>query len=414
MTYDADVAIIGGGVIGTTATLALQDNGFRTLLFEPSQVGLGTAEGSASHIHDGEIFPLAEPALLYTLPKMLLDPLGPLVIRAAYAPRLAGWGLRFIAAMPKRRRHVAIAALASLNRLAVDAIVNMASSAGAQDLLVRGGGVKVCRDPKSLALLAGELEDLRREGIAAKPLDAGELRAMEPAVTDRIAGGVFFPTSAHCIDLQALGKAFAARIAERGTIVNARVTALYPRDGAWTIDYGGAAGAIVPRVLIAGGHASGDLLRPLGYRVPLAPGRGYHLMLSDPGVELHHPIIFHEPHFGATPMRSGIRLAGTMEFTRADAPPSMQRAEALFRIARPYLPNLMRGGATTWMGVRPMSPDSLPMIGRAARHENLFYAFGHGHLGLTQSAITARCIADLVAERAPPIAMQPFDLTRFQ
>jgi glycine/D-amino acid oxidase-like deaminating enzyme len=343
---------------------------------------------------------------------MLLDPLGPLVINPAFAPKLTGWGLRFIASMRRSAIETTIAALADLNRLAVDAIVQMAAAAGGQDLIVRTGGLKVCRDARTLKTLESELSAVKREGIAAQAIGADELRSFEPGLARDLAGAIFFPNSAHCIDIDALGAAFARA---SGTIVRARATSLTMRDRGWMIACAdGEASIDVPRVLIAAGHASGRLMRPLGYRVPLAPGRGYHLMLGDPGVELRHPVIFQEPHFAATPMRGGIRLAGTMEFAPANVPPNMRRAEMLFQTAQPYVPELRRARATVWMGVRPMSPDSLPMIGAATRHANLYYAFGHGHLGLTQSAITARCIADLVVGKSPPISLKPFDLARFQ
>lgn len=410
--YDADIAIIGGGIVGTTAAIALQEDGFRTLVIEPSEAGAGTAGGSAGYLHDGEIFPLGDARMLAALPKMLLDPLGPLVIRPAFAPKLAGWGLRFLASMRDATVQRIVAALADLNRLAIDALVQIATTAGAQNLIVRGGGLKVCREERTLASLEAELRAVEREGIAARAIGAAELRALEPGLAGDLAGAIWYPNSAHCIDLAAFGGALAARVRAGGSIVTARAKELIAKDGAWTIVCDEMRFQ-APRVLVAAGHASGDVLRPLGYRVPLAPGRGYHLMLGEPGVELRHPVIFQEPHFAATPMRDGLRLAGTMEFAPANRPPDMRRAEMLFTTASPYMQGLKRGRASTWMGVRPMTPDSLPMIGRA-RHDNLYYAFGHGHLGLTQSAITARCIADLIAGASPPVSLAPFDLARFQ
>lgn len=414
VAVDADIAIVGGGIIGTTAALALQDAGLRTIVLESGELGTGAAEGSAGYLHDGEIFPLPVPALLAALPRMLFDPLGPLVFRPAYLPRLVGWSAHFLAAMRRSEHEAGIQALAQLNRLAIDMLIEAASAAGARDLIVRGGGLKVCRDERTLAVMAENLRSLQRCGIAAQILDAKALRAIEPSITPEIAGGTFFPDSAHCIDLSALGNRLAARVRSRGAVLPSRARRLLPQsDGSWIVAHGAREQIAAQNVLVAAGHASAELLRPLRYRVPLAPARGYHLMIGDPGVELRHPVIFHDAHFAATPMRNGIRLAGTMEFAAADAPANMQRAEILFTQAQPYLPGLRRRSAATWMGVRPMSPDDLPLLGRAERHPGLYYSFGHGHLGLTQSAISARCIADLVVGSTPPIDLHPFRLSRF-
>jgi glycine/D-amino acid oxidase-like deaminating enzyme len=412
---DADVAVIGGGIIGTTATLALLEAGLRPIVFEPNELGVGTAEGSAGFIHDGEIFPLAEPRMLLSLPAMLLDPLGPLVVRPPFLPRMLAWGMRFLRSMSRSTFDAAVAALADLNRASVATLTDMATKVGASELIVQGGGLKVCREGRTLEVEAAQLDLLKRHGIAAEALDTRALRSLEPNLGGDVAGALWFPTSAHCIDLAALGHRMAAYVRERSTVMRARARRIAPaEDGTWTVEYGDKGQtARAARILVAAGHASDRLLRPLGYRVPLAPGRGYHLMLPAAGVELRHPMIFHEPHFSATPMRAGLRLAGTMEFASADSPPDMRRAQMLYAIALPYLPGLRKTNATAWMGVRPMTPDSLPFIGRAARHPNLYYSFGHGRLGLTQSAISARCITDLIADRAPPVDLRPFDLSRF-
>lgn len=405
---DADIAIVGGGIVGTTAALALQDAGLRTILFEPNEPGAGTAEGSAGYLHDGEIFPLPHPSLLPAVPRMLVDRNGPLVFRPSYLPHMIGWSARFLQSMNARTYQAGTRALAALNRLSVDAILQAANAAGASDLIVRRGGLKVCSDPHSLEALAGQLQDLQRYGISARMLDAAAVLELEPSMTSRIAGGAFFPDSAHCIDIAELGRRLAARVWQRGDVVAKRVGRLGRDGSSWIVE-----DVKVPSVLVAAGHASPALLRPLGYRVPIAPARGYHVMLSDPGVDVRHPVIFHEPHFAATPMRAGLRLAGTMEFAAAGSSPDMRRAEMLYDLALPYLPGMRKTQTARWMGVRPLTPDDLPIVGAAPRHPGLFLSCGHGHLGFTQSAISARCIADLVAGRTPPVDLAPFSLARF-
>lgn len=412
--YDVDVAVIGSGMIGSACALAVAANGRQVTVIDPNLPGAGTAIGSGGYIHDGEIFPLAEPGIVAILPKLLMDPLGPLVIRASYLPELVGWGARFVQSSTSAKLSHSIASLASLNRLSVDSIAALASTANAGHLIAHSGGLKVIRDKEILRVAAIELEQLRHNGIRAETIDMARLREMEPSVSADMAGAIFFPNSAHCVDTEKFSEYLGAMVQANCRYIRAKATKLETKSGAWVIFANSGMRICARKVVVAAGAWSAPLLKGLGYSVPVATVRGYHLMLPRPNVALQRPIIFFEPHIGATPMAKGLRLAGTVEFAQADAPVNFKRATMLYDIGKKYLPGLTGEGATTWMGVRSLMPDSLPAIGPAHRHTNLFYCFGHGHLGMTQAAISARCIADLVAENQPPIDLNPFSLSRFK
>jgi D-amino-acid dehydrogenase len=147
--------------------------------------------------------------------------------------------------------------------------------------------------------------------------------------------------------------------------------------------------------------------------VPLEAERGYHLMLSHPGITRQQTILFEDEHIAATPVNTGIRLAGTVEFARTDDPPNYQISDILFTHALRYLPEIKRDGATPWMGSRPSLPDSLPIINSVPGRPGLFCAFGHERRGLTQAAITATCIVNLVQGRESAVDLRPFALGRF-
>lgn len=167
------------------------------------------------------------------------------------------------------------------------------------------------------------------------------------------------------------------------------------------------------RVIVATGAWSKPLLRQLGYRVPLDTERGYHLMLPEPGVGLTRPMTSFERSFVMTPMEEGLRLAGTVELAGLKAEPDYRRADILFEHAQAILPGLRLGEAKRWMGFRPTLPDSLPVIGRAPRQRNIYFAFGHQHLGLTQAAVTAEIVGDLIAGREPEVDVRPLAVDRF-
>lgn len=414
---DADAAVVGSGIVGTMTALALQNAGLSVVVLEPGEPGAGTASGSAGYIHDGEIFPVAQPSLLAELPGLLLDPFGPLVFRISYLPRMLGWSVRFIRSMRRSAIERGIESLASLNRLAIEALLSLADATNTREFLVHGGGLKIARTKRAFVGFERELELLNHAGIPAQLLDSRHLRDTEPALAEDNSGAIFFPNSGHCLDPTEFGRRIAACVRSKATLVRDRARSLASQpDRSWLVNVQtNARSAIhVKNVVVAAGYASPQLLEPLGYRVPIAPARGYHLMLEDPGVTLRHPIIFHESHVGATPMSAGLRLAGTMEFSSPQAPPDYRRATMLYEIIRAYIPGLRDGRATTWMGIRPSAPDSLPCIGKAPHHDGLFCCFGHGHLGLTQAAISARCVADVMTGCAPPIDLAPFDLARFQ
>ena len=167
-------------------------------------------------------------------------------------------------------------------------------------------------------------------------------------------------------------------------------------------------------LVVAAGAYSKMFTDEVGTSVPLETERGYHLMVTDPSIELRLPVSFGEQKFFATPMEKGLRLAGTVEFAGLDAAPDWRRAEALLENARKLLPGLTGSGTTVWMGRRPSVPDSVPVITRAPKHANVFLAFGHGHLGMSGGPGTARLIADLVVGRTPFIDPEPYSTRRFQ
>jgi D-amino-acid dehydrogenase len=166
--------------------------------------------------------------------------------------------------------------------------------------------------------------------------------------------------------------------------------------------------------LVAGGVWSRDLVRGLGLSVHLETERGYNTTFKDPGFEIPVPLFFSAEGFVATPLQDGLRVGGAVELAAVDAPPNFARAAAMRRKARRYLPDLPETGGVEWMGRRPSTPDTLPVIGPHPRDPRILFAFGHGHLGLTLSAVTARLVAGLVAGRPRDRDLEAFGIERFQ
>ena len=413
---EAEVAVIGGGIVGITSALELQRRGKRVVVIEPNEAGAGTAAGSAGYLSDSHIFPIARSSTVRQLPRMLLDPLGPVVIRPAYAPRMVGWGVRFLGTLIPGRNSAAIAALAALNRHALASLFDVAGRAEATEYLSREGALTVCNTIADVRETRADFPIYQRYGISVNEVSQREIAELEPALTDNIAGGFFYPDEARCTDPGAFGRRLAASFVEKGgSIVRGRAIGFsQATNGSWRIGLSDDSPVCADIAVIAAGAWSKAPLQSLGYVVPLETERGYHLMLPAPGVQLRRPILFSGRRFAATPMTAGLRLAGTAEFAGLDAPMNPRRSDILFELAKPFLPALRNGSATRWMGFRPNLPDSLPAIGKAAKHDRLFYNFGHQHLGLTQSAISAELIADLIDGRTPRIDPAPLVLSRFK
>jgi D-amino-acid dehydrogenase len=259
---------------------------------------------------------------------------------------------------------------------------------------------------------AGEAEwkERARHGVDYRVLSPDEARRMVPGLTGSFARAIFTPadwmvTSPLAI-LDGLRDALAAHVRP------ANVEAVRPHaDGAVVATTDGE--VAFDSVVVAAGVWSRDLVRDLGLTVALEAERGYNTTFTDPALDLNVPVFFDDHGFCATPLADGLRVGGAVELASVDAPPNFARSAAMVKKARRYLPDIPETGGVQWMGCRPGTPDSLPVIGPHPHHPRIVFAFGHGHMGLTLSATTARHVAEIVAGRADR-NLAPFGIDRFQ
>jgi len=275
------------------------------------------------------------------------------------------------------------------------------------------GELYVFRGEAAGPAIADKLALYQTHGIAAVELGAAALREREPALSSAYTHGYHLPGSAYTVDPRGLTRALAAGfVADGGELLRAQARGVSRRGRGVVVETSGPS-LTCDRLVVAAGAYSRPLARQAGVDVPLETLRGYHLDLPASGVRLNGPVIEGAMNFGATPMAKGVRLAGTIEFAGLDAPPNWRRADMLLRLAKTMLPALDGRNAIRWMGHRPGLPDSLPMIGPVPQWPAIWFAFGHGQLGLTTAAITGRLIADAMAGRTPGIDLSPFRVDRF-
>lgn len=405
--------VIGAGIVGLCCAAYLQRDGWRVTLVDPGPPGEACSFGNAGMRSDGALLPVATPGVLWRVPGMLLDPMGPLAIRWSYLPRLAPWLWRFVRSSGRVQVERAAAELASLIALARESYTPLIEATGTGDLIRERGGLEVYESRQSFEAARWAIELRRRLGTPVEIVGADRIRQIEPALAP-VHAGVYRTDMDHVINPLKLSQALADMIQrDGGEIVRAAARGVeMGEDGPrQVVTEAGAREADL--VVVAAGSWSRPLAAGLGARVPLDTERGYHVMLPNPGVEMRTPVKSAEGGFYMTPMELGLRVAGTDELGGLDLPPNWARVEAMLRRVRRLVPGLNEAGAEPWMGFRPSLPDSKPVISSVAGRPGVFLAFGHGHVGLTLGAITGRVIADMVAGRDTPVDMTPFSAARF-
>ena len=404
--------VVGAGVVGMASALWLQRDGWSVLVCDPREPGEGCSFGNAGIVAVNQVTPPFSAGLLAEIPRMLFDPTWTVSIRWRYLPRFAPWLIRFLNASRPRRVAATCLAMSALLGDSMAAHRALLAAIGAQNLLCQQGWLAVYRRAKPS--VQKELAVKRGCGVRAEELDGPEIRQLVPALSKDLEFGVLYPDCGHVLDPFAVVQAYASHFQAEGgeiartkvngfTFNDRRVAAVRTENGDQPADL----------VVLAAGAWSRGLAAELGARVPLDTERGYHVTLPLPGVEVPMPVLAGDHRMSLTPMTPGLRIAGTAEFAGLDAPPNFARHAALIERGRTLFPDLAAESHTAWMGHRPSTPDSMPVIGRAPAVDNAYLAFGHGHLGLTTGPATARAIADLAAGRAPAFDVTPFAAERF-
>ena len=404
------MVVIGAGIVGLSTAYHLHADGHAVTVVDRDPEGDRASSGNAGGIGISEIVPASVPGLIWRVPGWLVDPLGPLSVRWRHLPALLPWLWRFLRSGDPAEVERITAALATLAARCYDDLVPLLATLGLSADLHRLGALTVYETTAGFARDRAEWNLKRRHGIVAEELTGEQAREREPALGPLVRYAIATPQWAHVSDPAGITRRLLQWLATRGVAVR-RGEALGAEGRMLRLSDG----SELPfaALIVAAGAWSGRLARSFGDRVLLESERGYNTTLPAPGVELRAEVIFGERKFVATPLAMGLRIGGAAEFAGLEAPPEPARCDALLALAKLYLPGLRAEGGTRWMGHRPTTPDSLPVIGRSPRRRDVLYAFGHGHTGLTLGPTTGRLVADLVAGRSPPLDLAPFAIGRF-
>ena len=410
----ADVAVVGAGIIGLSVAMHLVAQGRSVLLIDRKGIALETSAQNAGALAFSDILPLASPRILRQAPRWLLDPLGPLAIRPGYALQMLPWLMRFGMASRPSAYRVSLQAQTQLMRLAAPAFHAMLARAKASHMIRQDGSLQVYEsDAEFRSSLAGW--QLRAEaGIAFEHVKGEGLRALQPGLASSIIAGTFVPHWETVSDPFEVASALGRHVMQAGTAWRqAEVRSINVREEGVELQLSQGSAVRAKQAVIATGAWSRHLAVQLGDAIPLETERGYNTTLPPGAFDLQRQIIFGAHGFVVTPLSTGIRVGGAVELGGLKLPPNFKRSAHMLEKASRLLPGLQTEGGTQWMGYRPSLPDSLPVIGHARASRQVVYAFGHGHLGLTQSGATGQLVAELLAGQTPSIPLDPFRPNRF-
>ncbi|MFQ5467895.1 MAG: NAD(P)/FAD-dependent oxidoreductase [Kiloniellaceae bacterium] len=408
------VTVIGAGIVGIASALNLQRAGFDVTVIDKEPPGEGASRGNAGIMAPCAIVPVTTPGIWKKAPGMLLDPMGPLSLKWSYILGMLPWLADYLSNSSPRRVEAIASGLSNILSGSVEEHQQLARDTKAEQWINPSPYIYLYPDERAYLKESFAWNLRKAHGARFAVLKNGEVQDMDPAISPNFTFALVLEGHGFVRDPLRLVHSLAEDFARKGgTILQREVTDI-------EIGIHGPERLLTPQgpieietLVIAAGAWSGKLAAQLGSPVPLESERGYHVVLTDPGITPKYPIMSTSGKFVATPMAMGLRLAGLVEFAGLEAAPNYKLARTLLKHARQLFPGVRTEQFTEWMGHRPALPDSLPVIGRSPKFENVFFAFGHQHVGLTGGPKTGRLISEMIQGRTPNIDMEPYSIMRF-
>lgn len=407
------IVVIGAGITGIGAALYLQRDGHKVTVLDPRGIGEAASFGNAGTIALTSCVPTARPDIFKRVPKMLMDPTGPLSIKWSYLPRLAPWLIDLIRnSTAERILENAKAKTAILNHALV-AYNDLIAEADAETLIARNGTLQVFENDTSFKNNARERALMEDCGHKIEILPGEEIRQMEPALGVDFKHAVYIENHAMIKHPGDLTKHFAALFKRKGgEVLKEQVTGLSKDGDTWTLSTDQGAHQ-AERVVVAAGAWSREIARMLGTRMLLDAERGYHVMLPQPEPTLRRPVLLGDYSVFLVPMAHGLRVTSGVELGGVELPPDFRRIRAMIPVAKRVMPQLEEREMSNWLGFRPSTPDARPILGELAGADGVYFASGGSHVGMTLGPVMGRITADLVAGRDPGIDLAPYDPNRW-
>jgi D-amino-acid dehydrogenase len=413
-TKKVENLIVGAGIVGVCCARQLQLRGESVALLDREEIGDGCSFGNAGVLCTWSIEGAAGEGMWKDLPRWVLDPLGPVSLKLGYLPRLIPWLLKFFASANAKRQEEIAHALFALHNPTVEMYRQMIAGTGHESLVADSEYVFVSRSPTKLNINSKSYQDRVRFGANVRQLKPGDLSDLEPALSSEYASAVAVAGQGRATNPGRLAKVIGELVvADGGEFIKGDAQDIRPNSGGGATLRVGEQTIEARRLIVAAGAWSHELASKFGLNVPLQGERGYHMQFAEPGVTLNNSVCDADRKFVASSMEGGVRCAGTSEFNSLDAEPNWRRADIMKTLGREMMPELNVSQGSPWMGRRPALPDTVPIVSKAPSHEGVYFAFGHGHYGLTAAPMTGRVIAGLITEERMNLDVEPYSLSRF-
>ena len=407
------VVVIGAGICGTACALWLRRSGHEVLLLDKSEPGMGASYGNAGLLAQWAFIPVNEPSIWKNIPRYLIDPMSPLFVKWRYLPQLTPWLIAFLKNATSIRSNRTSEALVPLVSDAVEQHKSLTEGTKAQNWIADSKFSYAYRNRTAFEQDAAGWAIKSAAGMKPDVLTGHEVQDEEPIFGPMIQCLAVLKGQGHILNphgyVQSLVNAFedvGGKYRKADVLDFERngdkLTAVITNTGRIECD----------KAVLTAGILSKSLTAKLGLKVPLEAERGYHVMYKFPSETPRNPMMMTIGKFAVTPMAEGLRCAGTVELGGIKLGPSKAPIRLIRRRVSEVFPNLTYENSEEWMGVRPSTPDSLPLIGEIAQ-SGIYTAFGHQHVGLTAGAKTGRLISDIVSQRMPNIDMSPYDPNRY-
>ena len=412
MEKNLKIGIVGAGIQGISNALFLQKKGFRVTIFDRDEPGSPAASyGNAGHFSPYASVPINRPDVLTDVPAMLLSSSGPLALKWNYVPKMIPWFLKFIRnCTTKRMMHTAknMHQILDLALPAYDELFDDIELGG----LVEKKGILYIWNDQSLKSRELEIKVRNELGVDQQVVTPKEIHDLEPNIKPIYHGGVYYQYGRHARNpKKILLKLYDLFLKKGGKFLKMNIKDINFNDEKPVIK-AETQSFLFDKIVIACGSFSKKLTDNLDEKIPLDTERGYHVHFKDCDHLLSRPVIFQNRGFGITPMEQGLRVVGTVEFGGLDNPLSKSRVKNLINNAK-YMMGDLPEHEDEWLGFRPTLPDYLPVIGPSKKYKNVFYCFGHHHLGWTLGPISGKIISGMIAEENTNLDLKPYSSLRF-
>ena len=412
MEKNLKIGIVGAGIQGISNALFLQKKGFSVTIFDRDEPGSPAASyGNAGHFSPYASVPINRPDVLTDVPAMLLSSTGPLALKWNYVPKMMPWFLQFIRnCTTKRMMHTAknMHQILDLALPAYDELFDEVELGG----LVEKKGILYIWNDQSLKSRELEIKVRNELGVDQQVITSKEIHDLEPNIKPIYHGGVYYQYGRHARNpKKILLKLYDLFLKKGGKFLKMNIKDINFNDEKPVIK-SETQSFLFDKIVIACGSFSKKLTDNLDEKIPLDTERGYHVHFKNCDHLLSRPVIFQNRGFGITPMEQGLRVVGTVEFGGLDNPLSKSRVKNLINNAK-YMMGDLPEHEDEWLGFRPTLPDYLPVIGPSKKYKNVFYCFGHHHLGWTLGPISGKIISGMIAEENTNLDLKPYSSLRF-